>query len=112
MSCLFCKIVEGSIPSTAVYSDDKTYAFADIDPKAPVHVLIVPREHIASLAEADSEHTALLGHLQAVAAQIARENNLAAGYRVVINTGEHGGQSVAHLHLHLLGGRPLAWPPG
>jgi histidine triad (HIT) family protein len=112
MSCLFCKIVEGSIPSSAVYQDDQCYAFADIQPKAPVHILIVPREHIESLAEAGSDHPLLLGHLLWVAAEIARTKGLAKGYRVVINTGEDGGQTVDHLHLHLLGGRALTWPPG
>ena len=112
MSCLFCKIVDGSIPSTAVYQDEQSYAFADIGPKAPVHILVIPREHIASLAEAGAHHPALLGHLLWVAAEIAREKGLAKGYRVVINTGEDGGQTVEHLHLHLLGGRALSWPPG
>ncbi len=112
MSCLFCKIVEGSIPSKAEYQDDKCYAFADIDPKAPVHVLIVPREHLASLAQAGSDHPALLGHLLWVAADLARSKGLAKGYRVVINTGSHAGQTVDHLHVHLLGGRALDWPPG
>jgi histidine triad (HIT) family protein len=112
MSCLFCKIIDGSIPSTAVYRDDKCYAFADIDPKAPVHVLIAPREHLVSLAADGDEHPTLLGHLLWIAAEIARQKGLAKGYRVVINTGEDGGQSVDHLHVHLLGGRPLTWPPG
>jgi histidine triad (HIT) family protein len=112
MSCLFCKIIEGSIPSTAVYQDEQCYAFADIDPKAPVHVLIVPRQHIASLADAGKEHPALLGHLLWTAAEIARTKGLANGYRAVINTGRDGGQSVDHIHVHLLGGRYLAWPPG
>jgi histidine triad (HIT) family protein len=112
MSCLFCKIVEGSIPSRAEYQDETCYAFADIDPKAPVHVLIVPREHLASLAQAESEHPALLGHLLWVAADLARSKGLAKGYRVVINTGPDAGQTVDHLHVHLLGGRALGWPPG
>ncbi len=112
MSCLFCKIVDGSIPSTPVYQDELCYAFADINPQAPVHLLIVPREHIASLAETDAGSPPLLGHLLRVAAEIARAKGLPKGYRVVINTGPDGGQSVDHLHLHLIGGRPLAWPPG
>jgi histidine triad (HIT) family protein len=112
MSCLFCKIIEGSIPSKAEFKDDKCYAFADIDPKAPVHLLIAPREHLVSLAEAGDEHHALLGHLLWVAAELARNKGLATGYRVVINTGEEGGQSVDHLHVHLLGGRAMGWPPG
>jgi histidine triad (HIT) family protein len=112
MSCLFCKIAAGEIPSTAVYQDESTYAFADISPKAPTHILIVPREHIASLAEATAEHRALLGHLFWVAAEIARSKGLNKGYRVVVNSGEDGGQTVDHLHLHLMGGRAMTWPPG
>jgi histidine triad (HIT) family protein len=112
MSCLFCKIIDGSIPSTAVYQDEKCYAFADISPKAPTHVLVVPREHIVSLAEAGAHHPALLGHLLWAAAEIARAKGLGKGYRVVINTGPDGGQTVDHLHMHMLGGRALTWPPG
>ncbi len=112
MSCLFCKIIEGKIPSTAVYQDDFGYAFADINPQAPVHVLLVPREHIDSLDETNKEHRALLGHLLWAAADIARKKGLASGYRIVVNTGVDGGQTVDHLHLHLLGGRALTWPPG
>ena len=112
MSCLFCKIIEGSIPSSPVYQDDKCYAFQDINPKAPVHVLVVPREHISSLADAGAHHPALLGHLLWASAEIAREKGLTNGYRTVINTGADGGQSVDHIHVHLLGGRSLAWPPG
>jgi histidine triad (HIT) family protein len=112
MSCIFCKIVEGEIPSTAVYQDEQCYAFADIHPQAPVHVLIAPREHLVSLAEGTETHRGLLGHLLWVAAEIARAKGLGKGYRVVINNGEDGGQTVDHLHVHLLGGRPLTWPPG
>ena len=112
MSCVFCKIIDGSIPSTAVYQDDQCYAFADIHPAAPVHVLIVPRQHIDSLVDSSQEDRSLLGHLMGVAAEIARNKGLAKGYRVVVNTGEDGGQTVDHLHLHLLGGRGLTWPPG
>lgn len=112
MNCTFCKIIEGKIPSTAVYQDDLGYAFADINPKAPVHVLIVPREHIASLDEADQSNRELLGHLLLAASDIARKKGLGAGYRIVVNTGEEGGQTVDHLHLHLLGGRAMTWPPG
>ena len=112
MSCLFCKIIDGSIPSASIYSDDLCYAFADIQPQAPVHVLIVPRRHIRSVAEASNADASLLGHLMLVAAQIARDKGLAKGYRVVANTGADGGQSVDHLHYHLLGGRSLTWPPG
>jgi histidine triad (HIT) family protein len=112
MSCLFCKIIEGSIPSTAVYQDDQCYAFADIHPQAQTHILIVPREHINSLAEVGPDDRPLLGHLVWVASEIARVKVLSKGYRVVINTGADGGQTVDHLHVHLLGGRPLTWPPG
>jgi histidine triad (HIT) family protein len=112
MSCIFCKIIEGSIPSTAVHQDDLSYAFADIDPKAPVHVLIAPREHISSLAEMNAGHREVLGHLLLTAAEIARKKGLGEGYRIVVNTGEDGGQSVDHLHMHLLGGRAMNWPPG
>ena len=112
MSCLFCRIVSGEIPSTPVYQDELAYAFADINPRAPVHVLVVPREHIASINDAGPQHEALIGHLMAVAAEIARARRLSRGYRVVTNVGEDGGQTVDHLHLHLLGGRAMTWPPG
>jgi histidine triad (HIT) family protein len=112
MSCLFCKIIDGSIPSTRVYEDEQCIAFADINPQAPVHLLIIPRKHILSLAEATTEDSALFSHLLWTVAEIAREKNLAAGYRVVINIGANGGQTVDHLHLHLLGGRHMSWPPG
>ncbi|MGB7547526.1 MAG: histidine triad nucleotide-binding protein [Terracidiphilus sp.] len=112
MSCLFCKIIEGSIPSAAVYQDAQCYAFADIHPRAPVHVLVAPRAHIVSLDEAQDGDKPLLGHLLWAAAEIARAKGLGKGYRVVINTGEDGGQTVDHLHVHLLAGRPLTWPPG
>jgi histidine triad (HIT) family protein len=112
MSCLFCRIVEGSIPSQAVYQDDQCYAFSDINPQAPVHVLIVPRIHIGSIAEVGDEHNALIGHLFSVAAEIARSKGLTRGYRAVINTGSEGGQTVDHIHVHLLGGRTMNWPPG
>ena len=112
MSCLFCKIIEGTIPSKAVYQDEQCFAFSDINPQAPVHFLVAPREHIDSLAQAGKEHAALLGHLLLAAAEIARSKGLSDGYRVVINTGDHGGQTVDHLHVHVLGGRPMHWPPG
>ena len=112
MSCLFCKIIEGKIPSTSVFQDDLGYAFADINPQAPVHVLIVPRKHIASLDETGKGDRALLGHLLWAAAEIAHKKDLTHGYRIVVNTGDEGGQTMDHLHLHLLGGRSLTWPPG
>jgi histidine triad (HIT) family protein len=110
--CLFCKIVDGTIPAERVYEDEVSIAFRDINPQAPSHVLVVPKEHIASLAEARPEQTALLGKLMASAAEVARQLKLARGYRVVVNTGAEGGQTVDHLHLHVLGGRHMAWPPG
>ena len=112
MSCLFCMIVEGQIPSKAVYEDEICYAFADIQPQAPIHVLVVPREHFASLSEVPAERKELPGHLLWAAARIANDQKLDQGYRVVINTGTQGGQTVGHLHVHLLGRRQMAWPPG
>jgi histidine triad (HIT) family protein len=112
MNCLFCKIVEGTIPATRVYEDDHCIAIADIHPQAPVHILVVPRQHIGSLAETASDHVLLLGQLLWAVAKIARQKGLGKGYRTVINTGQDGGQTVDHLHLHLLGGRAMHWPPG
>jgi histidine triad (HIT) family protein len=112
MPCLFCKIIAGEIPSKAIFEDDLTYAFRDINPQAPLHVLVVPRKHIASLAESGAEDEALLGHLHLVAARIAASEGLSDGFRTVINTGPDGGQTVDHLHIHLLGGRSMHWPPG
>jgi histidine triad (HIT) family protein len=112
-SCLFCRIVAGEIPSTKVHEDDLVLAIRDIAPVAPTHVLVMPRAHVASLAEMTDEEAALAGRLFAVAAEIARAEGIEdAGYRVVANHGRAAGQSVDHLHLHLLGGRDLAWPPG
>jgi histidine triad (HIT) family protein len=110
--CLFCKIVAGAIPAKRVFEDELSLCFADINPQAPTHLLLIPKEHIASTAHAKREHAALLGHLVAKAAQVARTAGLARGYRIVINTGADGGQTVDHLHLHLLGGRHMTWPPG
>lgn len=113
MDCLFCKIINGEIGSSKVYEDDKVYAFRDIEPQAPVHILIIPKEHIASANELDEKNSAIVGHIFAVAAKIAEEEDIAqGGYRIVNNCGEDGGQTVKHLHFHLLGGRSLAWPPG
>lgn len=95
-----------------VYEDELSLAFADINPQAPTHLLVIPKEHIASLAYAAKEQSTLLGHLMSVATELARTYELANGYRIVINTGDDGGQSVHHLHLHLLGGRHMGWPPG
>ncbi|MCS7064847.1 MAG: histidine triad nucleotide-binding protein [Fimbriimonadales bacterium] len=111
--CLFCKIASREIPATIIYEDEHAVAFRDINPQAPVHVLIIPRAHIASLAELKSEQTALMGHLLWACAEIARQEGVETeGYRVVLNTNRAAGQSVFHLHLHLLGGRHLMWPPG
>lgn len=112
MDCLFCKIVAGVIPAKRLYEDEHTLAFADINPQAPVHVLLIPKRHIASHAHALPEDAALLGKLLASAGEIAREQKLENGYRLVINTGPDGGQTVDHLHVHLLGGRAMHWPPG
>lgn len=113
MDCLFCKIVAGDIPSAKVYEDDKVLAFRDIEPQAPVHILIIPKEHIASANELNEENASIVGHIFAVAAKIAKEEGIAeGGYRIVNNCGEDGGQTVKHLHFHMLGGRSLAWPPG
>jgi histidine triad (HIT) family protein len=112
MDCLFCKIAAGAIPVTRLYEDDLCLAFPDINPQAPTHILIIPKRHIASLAHAAPEDTPLLGHLLATASTIAAQQKLANGYRTLINTGPDGGQTVHHLHLHLLGGRPMHWPPG
>jgi histidine triad (HIT) family protein len=111
--CLFCRIVSGEIPSSKAYEDDLTYAFNDITPQAPTHILIVPRRHIDSLDKAAGSDKELLGHLLLTAASIAREKGFADdGYRVVINTNADGGQTVFHTHVHLLGGRPFIFPPG
>ncbi len=110
--CLFCKIAAKKIPSKIVYEDADLFAFEDISPQAPTHILICPRKHFESLNEATTEHQAVLGKLQLAAAQLARERHLLEGYRTVINNGSGAGQSVFHLHLHLLGGRHFRWPPG
>jgi histidine triad (HIT) family protein len=109
--CLFCRIVAGEIPSRTVHADDRVVAFEDIAPKAPTHVLIVPRKHISKLDEASPEDAAVLGEAALRAAAIAREHGL-DDFRVVINNGAAAGQSVFHLHFHLLGGRNFSWPPG
>lgn len=112
MDCIFCKIAAGVIPSKKVWEDDAVYAFHDIEPKAPTHILVIPKKHVASLEHAEADDAALLGRLLLAAAAIAREHGLGKGYRVVISTGPEGGQTVDHLHLHLLGGRQMHWPPG
>ncbi|MFT7472102.1 MAG: histidine triad (HIT) family protein [Kiritimatiellia bacterium] len=111
--CLFCKIIAGEIPSNKVYSDDDVYAFHDINPAAPTHILVIPKKHLTYVNSADGADEALLGKLLLKANQIAADLGLSEdGFRYVINTGRDGGQTVFHLHLHILGGRALGWPPG
>ncbi|MCP4230568.1 MAG: histidine triad nucleotide-binding protein [bacterium] len=113
MDCLFCKIANGEIESDFVYEDERVVAFPDINPQAPAHVLIIPREHISGMGEIDESNSDLAGHLLNVAAKLARELGVAeTGYRLVFNNGRDGGQTVDHIHLHLIGGRRLGWPPG
>lgn len=111
--CLFCKIIAGQIPCTEVFADEDFLAFRDIDPQAPTHILIIPRKHISGLSDFTNAHRTMAGKLLVTATEIAKEEGLAEdGYRFVINNGSDGGQTVDHLHLHILGGRALAWPPG
>ena len=111
--CIFCEIVERRLPARIVFEDDGIVAFEDTNPQAPVHILIVPRKHLVSLKDATADDAPLVGRLFATAAQLARERGLdSKGYRTVINTGSGAGQSVFHLHVHLLGGRLFRWPPG
>jgi len=112
LDCLFCKIVAGEIPSTKVYEDDTVFAFRDISPQAPEHILIIPKCHIPSPAHIDESNSAVVAHIFEVAAKLAKELKLENGYRMVANCGEDGGQTVGHLHFHMLAGRLLAWPPG
>jgi histidine triad (HIT) family protein len=109
---IFGRIIRGEVPARIVHGDDRCLAFHDVAPQAPVHVLVIPKRPIASLAEATEADAGLLGHLVFVATQLARTLGLGDGYRLVVNCGRDGGQSVDHLHVHLLGGRPLGWPPG
>jgi histidine triad (HIT) family protein len=110
--CIFCRIVKGEIPSKKVYEDEHTYAFEDLDPKAPTHVLVVPKKHIRGLKEADETDAEVVGRCHLAAAKIAKQRGIEDGYRTVLNVGPGSGQSVFHMHVHLLGGRKLAWPPG
>jgi histidine triad (HIT) family protein len=112
MDCLFCKIIAGQIPAKKIYEDDQVFAFEDINPQAPTHVLIIPKRHIVGLKEAMPEDAEILGYMQLVAAKLGRERKIEEGYRTVYNVGPGAGQSVFHIHLHLIGGRPLRWPPG
>ena len=112
-NCLFCRIIDGKIPAKTVYQDETAVAIEDIHPQSPTHLLVLPRKHISSLLDAGAEDAALLGHLFLVAGRLAHERGLdSGGYRTVINTGEGAGQTVFHLHVHVLGGRAFHWPPG
>jgi len=111
--CIFCKIAHGSINSSKVFEDEICVAFDDLNPQAPVHILVIPKEHIDSLDKIETEHQATVGHLLITAAKIARNKGISdGGYRIVINTNDDGGQTVFHLHIHLLGGRQFIFPPG
>jgi histidine triad (HIT) family protein len=111
--CLFCRIVAGEIPAKMIYTDERAVAFSDINPQAPLHALVVPRKHVASLAELGDDDRELCGHLFQVAAKLAAADpRCAGGWRTVVNTGADAGQTVFHLHVHVLGGRSLDWPPG
>lgn len=110
--CIFCRILRREIPSKKVFEDEHVYAFEDINPKAPTHVLVIPRKHIVGLKEAQADDAEIIGRCHLTAAKIARDRNIEKGYRTVLNVGPESGQSVFHLHVHLLGGRKLSWPPG
>ena len=110
--CLFCRIIRGEIPSKKVHEDDYTFAFEDINPQGPTHVLVVPKKHVAGLKEASPEDADLIGRCHLAAARIARDRSIENSYRTVLNVGPGAGQSVFHLHVHLIGGRNLSWPPG
>jgi histidine triad (HIT) family protein len=110
--CLFCRILRNEIPAKTIYEDEHTFAFEDINPQAPTHVLIIPKRHIRGLKEATLEDVELIGRCHLAAAEIARQRGIEEGYRTVLNVGPQAGQSVFHLHVHLLGGRNLHWPPG
>lgn len=112
MDCLFCKIINGEIPSDKVYEDDTVFAFRDITPQAPTHILIIPKEHIKSAAEIDESNSAVVAHIFEVAAKIAKQEGLDDGFRIVNNCGDIAGQTVKHLHFHLMGGREFGWPAG
>ncbi|ARB92470.1 histidine triad nucleotide-binding protein [Legionella longbeachae] len=113
MNCLFCKIAQGAIPASVVFEDDEIIAFRDLNPQAPKHVLIIPKQHISTLNDASDEHQALLGRMMLGAKKIAHAEGISdSGYRLVLNINPDGGQTVYHIHLHLLGGRHMTWPPG
>lgn len=111
--CIFCQIVTRTIPSRKIYEDEHCLAFEDINPQARVHILVIPKKHFSSLSEVQESHATLLGHLLIICAKMAKEQGVeSSGYRVIVNTGQQAGQSVFHLHLHVLGGRVFHWPPG
>ena len=112
MDCIFCKIAKGEIPAKKAYEDDSVIAFYDLEPQAPVHILIIPKEHIASCAEINSDNSAVVSHIFEVASKLGKELGLENGYRIVNNCGADGGQTVHHLHFHLMGGRNFGWPAG
>lgn len=112
MDCLFCKIINGEIPSNKVYEDDRVFAFRDIAPQAPTHILIIPKQHIKSVAEIDESNSDVVAHIFEVAAKIAKQEGLDDGFRIVNNCGDIAGQTVKHLHFHLMGGREFGWPAG
>mgnify|MGYP000956170872 CR=1 FL=1 len=112
MDCVFCKIAAGEIPCKKVYEDDRILAFYDLEPRAPVHILLIPKKHIASMTELTPENSGVVSHIFETAARLAAEKHLDRGFRVVCNAGPDGGQTVPHLHFHLLGGRSMKWPPG
>lgn len=112
MDCLFCKIIAGEIPSQKVYEDDKVLAFKDIEPQAPFHILIIPKEHIPSAAAITSQNSSIIGYIYEIAAKLAEEYHLDGGFRLVNNCGPDAQQSVQHIHFHMLAGRLLGWPPG
>ncbi len=112
MDCLFCKIINKEIPTDFIYEDEKLVAFKDISPQAPVHILIIPKDHIPSNNDITNENSAIVGHVFVLAKKLAKEYGLEEGYRIVNNCKEHGGQSVNHIHFHVLGGRQMLWPPG
>ncbi|MGH9513777.1 MAG: histidine triad nucleotide-binding protein [Terriglobales bacterium] len=110
--CIFCRIISGEVPSKKVYEDDYVFAFEDLNPQGPTHVLIIPKKHIVGLKEASAEDAEIIGRCHIAAAQIGRQRGIENGYRTVLNVGPGAGQSVFHLHVHLIGGRKLGWPPG
>lgn len=112
MDCIFCKIINGEIPSSLIYEDDQVIAFKDINPQAPVHYLVIPKEHIKSADYITEENKGLIGHIIFVVSKIAKEEGLEDGYRIINNCGGDGGQTVDHIHFHVLGKRKMLWPPG